>query len=90
MALHRKFLVVRDVCLVFLLACQNSATVSFEIRTNPVIHYSRKLVLSFISYNVFVNRDVTAYLRLLLRKEGFNFHSSSELEIVRTIKEVRQ
>lgn len=32
-------------------------------------------------------RDVTAYLRLLLRKEGFNFHSSSELEIVRTIKE---
>ncbi|KAJ7392520.1 Alpha-centractin [Desmophyllum pertusum] len=32
-------------------------------------------------------RDVTAYLRLLLRKEGFNFHSSSEQEIVRTIKE---
>lgn len=32
-------------------------------------------------------RDVTAFLRLLLRKEGFNFHSSSEMEIVRTIKE---
>ncbi|KAL9983907.1 hypothetical protein ACROYT_G006153 [Oculina patagonica] len=32
-------------------------------------------------------RDVTAYLRLLLRKEGFNFRSSSEQEIVRTIKE---
>ncbi|XP_068710022.1 alpha-centractin [Montipora capricornis] len=32
-------------------------------------------------------RDVTAFLRLLLRKEGFNFHSSSELEIVRSIKE---
>ena len=46
--------------------------------------------ISLISFNVSVPRDVTAYLRLLLRKEGFNFHSSSELEIVRTIKEVRQ
>ena len=35
------------------------------------------------------NRDITTFLRLLLRKEGFNFHSSSEMEIVRTIKEVR-
>lgn len=34
-------------------------------------------------------RDVTRYLRLLLRKEGYNFHTSAELEIVRTIKEVR-
>ena len=44
-------------------------------------------------YNGFVlfvrNRDVSRYLRLLLRKEGHNFHTSSELEIVRTIKEVR-
>lgn len=32
-------------------------------------------------------RDVTRYLRLLLRKEGYNFHTSAELEIVRTIKE---
>ncbi|XP_074614240.1 alpha-centractin [Acropora palmata] len=32
-------------------------------------------------------RDITTFLRLLLRKEGFNFHSSSEMEIVRTIKE---
>ncbi|XP_067037626.1 alpha-centractin [Acropora muricata] len=32
-------------------------------------------------------RDITSFLRLLLRKEGFNFHSSSEMEIVRTIKE---
>jgi len=33
-------------------------------------------------------RDVTRYLRLLMRKEGYSFHTSAELEIVRTIKEV--
>lgn len=32
-------------------------------------------------------RDVTRYLQLLLRKEGHNFHTSAELEIVKTIKE---
>uniref|UniRef100_A0A0N5ARY2 Actin-related protein n=1 Tax=Syphacia muris TaxID=451379 RepID=A0A0N5ARY2_9BILA len=32
-------------------------------------------------------RDVTRYLRLLLRKEGADFHRSSEFEIVREIKE---
>lgn len=32
-------------------------------------------------------RDVTRYLRLLMRKEGHNFHTSAELEIVRTIKQ---
>lgn len=32
-------------------------------------------------------RDVTRYLRLLLRKEGYDFHTSAELEVVRTIKE---
>ncbi|XP_013390830.1 beta-centractin [Lingula anatina] len=32
-------------------------------------------------------RDVTRYLKLLLRKEGQNFHTSAELEIVRQIKE---
>jgi len=32
-------------------------------------------------------RDVTRYLQLLLRREGQNFYTSSELEIVRTIKE---
>jgi centractin len=34
-------------------------------------------------------RDVTRYLRLLLRKEGHNFHRTSEFEIVREIKEQR-
>ena len=33
-------------------------------------------------------RDVSRYLQLLLRKEGHNFHTSAELEIVKTIKEV--
>ena len=41
-----------------------------------------------ISPLVFYHRDVSRYLRLLLRKEGHNFHSSSELEIVRNLKEV--
>ncbi|CAO2607875.1 Actr1b [Lemmus lemmus] len=33
-------------------------------------------------------RDVSRYLRLLLRKEGADFHTSAEFEVVRTIKEV--
>ncbi|XP_045562809.1 beta-centractin isoform X1 [Salmo salar] len=32
-------------------------------------------------------RDVSRYLRLLLRKEGYDFHTSAEFEVVRTIKE---
>lgn len=33
-------------------------------------------------------RDVTRYLKLLLRREGLLFKTTSELEIVRTMKEV--
>eukprot|EP00123_Amoebidium_parasiticum_P003609 comp14895_c0_seq1/m.11443 comp14895_c0_seq1/g.11443 ORF comp14895_c0_seq1/g.11443 comp14895_c0_seq1/m.11443 type:complete len:381 (-) comp14895_c0_seq1:205-1347(-) len=32
-------------------------------------------------------RDVTQYLQLLLRKQGFAFHTTSEFEIIREIKE---
>ncbi|CAD6995526.1 unnamed protein product [Ceratitis capitata] len=32
-------------------------------------------------------RDVTRYLKTLIRKEGFNFRSTAEFEIVRSIKE---
>ncbi|XP_048208260.1 beta-centractin isoform X2 [Perognathus longimembris pacificus] len=32
-------------------------------------------------------RDVSRYLRLLLRKEGADFHTSAEFEVIRTIKE---
>lgn len=35
-------------------------------------------------------RDVSRYLRLLLRKEGYNFNTSAEFEVVRTVKEVSQ
>ena len=35
-----------------------------------------------------VSRDVTRHLQLLLKKEGYNFRTSSEFEIVRTVKEV--
>ena len=34
-------------------------------------------------------RDVTRYLQLLLRKEGHDFHTTAEFEIIKTIKEVR-
>lgn len=34
-------------------------------------------------------RDVSRYLRLLLRKEGYDFHTSAEFEVVKMIKEVR-
>lgn len=33
-------------------------------------------------------RDISRFLRLYLRKEGYDFHTSSEFEIVKTIKEV--
>ncbi|XP_065071989.1 alpha-centractin [Rhopilema esculentum] len=32
-------------------------------------------------------RDVTRYLKLLLRREGWNFHTTAEQEIVKTVKE---
>jgi centractin len=32
-------------------------------------------------------RDVTDYLQLLLKRAGYDFHTSAEREIVRTIKE---
>ncbi|KAI9138152.1 actin-2 [Paraphysoderma sedebokerense] len=32
-------------------------------------------------------RDITTHLQLLLRKSGYHFHTSSEREVIRTIKE---
>lgn len=40
-----------------------------------------------IMRNDIAGRDVTRYLKLLLRKEGVNFRTTAEFEIVRTIKE---
>jgi len=34
-------------------------------------------------------RDITEYLQLLLRKSGHNFHTSSEMEVVKSLKENR-
>ncbi len=52
------------------------------------VHSSLPLPPSFSIQRIDIaGRDVTRYLRLLLRKEGINFHRSSEFEIVREIKE---
>ena len=40
--------------------------------------------------NDIAGREVTKYLKLLLRKEGFNFNTTAEFEIVKNIKEVIQ
>jgi len=36
--------------------------------------------------NDIAGREVTKYLKLLLRKEGFNFNTTAEFEIVKNIK----
>lgn len=40
-----------------------------------------------IMRNDIAGRDVTRYLKALIRKEGFNFRTTAEFEIVRMIKE---
>jgi len=40
-----------------------------------------------IHRNDIAGREVTKYLKLLLRKEGFNFNTTAEFEIVKNIKE---
>ena len=47
-----------------------------------------KIFSMFFCAQFYHFRDVTRYLRLLLRREGFKFHTSSELEIVKQVKEV--
>jgi centractin len=43
-----------------------------------------------IMRNDIAGREVTKYLRLLLKKESFNFNTTAEFEIVKNIKEVDQ
>jgi len=55
-----------------------------------IIHYV--LFLGFamphsILRNDVAGRDVTRYLKLLLRKEGYTFKTTAEFEIVKSIKE---
>ena len=37
--------------------------------------------------NDIAGREVTKFLKLLLKKEGYNFNTTAEFEIVKTIKE---
>jgi centractin len=43
-----------------------------------------------VTRNDIAGRDVTKYLKLLLRKEGISFTTTAELEIVKSIKEVKK
>lgn len=72
-------------------ACERQTVVLFLLIycTSTFCAMWRASFSCFLFFIFLFNRDITTFLRLLLRKEGFNFHSSSEMEIVRTIKEVR-
>uniref|UniRef100_A0A2A4K0Y7 Actin n=1 Tax=Heliothis virescens TaxID=7102 RepID=A0A2A4K0Y7_HELVI len=66
---------------------EKAAEVFFETFNVPALFLSMQAVLSFIMRVDVAGRDVTRYLRLLLRKEGVNLRTSAELEIVKAIKE---
>jgi len=55
--------------------------------THSVPIYEGFAVTNAIQRIDLAGRDVTEYLQLLLRKAGYNFTTSAEKEIVRTIKE---
>nr|BAG59809.1 unnamed protein product [Homo sapiens] len=66
-----------------------------EAPLNPRKNRERAAEVFFETFNVphsimridIAGRDVSRFLRLYLRKEGYDFHSSSEFEIVKAIKE---
>eukprot|EP01089_Gocevia_fonbrunei_P009149 TRINITY_DN2112_c0_g1_i1.p1 TRINITY_DN2112_c0_g1~~TRINITY_DN2112_c0_g1_i1.p1 ORF type:complete len:387 (+),score=79.56 TRINITY_DN2112_c0_g1_i1:138-1298(+) len=55
--------------------------------THAVPIYEGFAIPSSIQRIDIAGRDVTDHLSLLLRKSGYNFHTTAEREIVRTIKE---
>jgi centractin len=55
--------------------------------THSVPIYEGFAITNAIQRIDLAGRDVTEYLQLLLRKSGYNFTTSAEKEIVRTIKE---
>jgi len=55
--------------------------------TNAVPAYEGFVMPHAVQRIDVAGRDVTEYLRLLLRKSGHNFSTSAELEVVRDIKE---
>ena len=76
---------------------------SVRFLTHSGIFFGAFLVLTNSEHSIYIpddsyyriqridiaGRDVTRYLRLLLRKEGHIFHRTSEFEVVREIKEQR-
>jgi centractin len=62
---------------------------------NRKARVSRKELFEFLGFamphsilrNDVAGRDVTRYLKLLLRKEGYAFKTTAEFEIVKSIKE---
>ena len=59
-----------------------------QITSSKLILYFQGFAMPHSIMRVDVaGRDVTRYLKLLLRKEGVNFRTTAEFEIVRTIKE---
>lgn len=55
--------------------------------TNAVPVYEGFVLPHAVQRIDIAGRDVTRHLQLLLRKGGYNFHTSSELEVVKDLKE---
>lgn len=76
-----------------ILTCFTLFTACHEKNIHLLTHICRyiscwcRICLILILFLFFSGRDVTRYLKLLLRKEGVNFRTTAEFEIVRTIKE---
>ncbi|CAF4258182.1 unnamed protein product, partial [Rotaria sordida] len=60
-----------------------SSVREFPLKANPF----RFAMPHSILRNDVAGRDVTRYLKLLLRKEGYTFKTTAEFEIVKSIKE---
>jgi len=57
--------------------------------TSAVAVYKGYAIQNAISRIDIAGRDVTSYLQMLLRRNGYSFHKSSEFEIIRQIKETK-
>jgi len=55
--------------------------------TSAVPIYEGYAIRHAVQRNDVAGRDVTEYLQMLIRKGGYNFHTSTDLEVVKKIKE---